>query len=81
MVRSYNIKCHTAPQILDVSPCTVSGGFSFGAYDAAKKYAVENLPGYEVIPGGIPFQQGRKFEAINHSAQLGADIFVTETEY
>ena len=81
MNRAYNVTCRLAPQISNAFPRTVSGGFSFGAYDAAKKYAAENLPGYEVIPGGVPFPQGRRFEAINHSAQLGADIYVTETVY
>ncbi len=81
MNRSYKISCRLAPQIPNAFPCTVSGNFSFGSYDAAKKYAADNLPGYEVIPGGVPYPNGRRFEAINHASQLGADIYVTETVY
>lgn len=81
MNRAYNITCQLAPQITAAFPDTVSGSFSFGHYDAAKKYVAENLPGYELIPGGVPYPQGRRFDAINHEAGLGASVFVSETMY
>lgn len=81
MNRSYKIVCQLAPQIPAAFPATISGGFSFGHYDAAKKYVSENLPNYELIAGGVPYPQGRRFDAINHAAGLGASIFVSETIY
>jgi hypothetical protein len=79
MNRSYRVSCQLAPQIPHAFPATVSGSFSFGAYDAAKKYTKENLPGYVVIPGGVAYSDCRRFDAINHEAGIGASIWVKET--
>ena len=81
MNRAYKITCNLAPQIPAAFPATVSGSFSFSHYDAAKKYTADNLPGYELIPGGVPYPQGRRFDAINRAAGIGASVFVSETIY
>lgn len=53
---------------------TIRGGFSFGAFDAAKKFAAAWMPGYEVVPSN----RTDRFDAINHGSQRGALIWVTE---
>lgn len=52
----------------------ITGGFSFGAFDAAKKFAAESMPGYEVVPSN----RTDRFDAINHGAQHGVLIWVQE---
>ena len=81
MNRTYKITCHIAPNCTLGESQTISGSFSFSYYDAAKKYAADNLPGYDVILGGVPYPQGRRFDAINNEMRLGASIFVSETIY
>ena len=81
MNRAYNVTCQVAPKIPNAFPAVVSGSFSFSFFDAAKKYVADNLPGYEAIPGGVAYPQGRRFDAINHEAGLGAIVFVQETLY
>lgn len=77
--RVYSISASAAPGVLTHAKGVVEGSFSFGALDAAKKWAQDNLPAYQVIPGGIFVQSGeRRFEAIDHDAQLGAVIYVRE---
>ena len=77
--RVYECRPVVAPTLLTPPAGVVQGSFSFGAYDAAKKWVKEHLPTYEVIPGGQPLHPvGRKFNAIDHSAGLGADIYVLE---
>ena len=56
-----------------------SGGFAYGARDAARDYARDTLPGFDVIPGGRIESPGLwRFEAVNQSTQRGAVLWVRE---
>ena len=76
--RSYSVSAQVAPGIKQPYSDKISGSFSFGAFDAAVSYCKGSLPGYEVIPGGVAYSDCRRFDAIDHAAQLGASIWVRE---
>lgn len=79
MSRTFSVKCTLAPGLTDVGIHTIKGSFSFGAYDAAKRFTLDSLIGYSPIPGGIQIDSKLwVFNAINHELQLSALIYVTE---
>lgn len=81
MYRQYKVHAQVSPTIDAPAPEVIRGNFSFGAFDAVKKYCADNLPGYQAIPGGVAYGDGfRRFDAVNHDAGLGASIWVKEGE-
>ena len=79
MQRTYNIRASVAPSLPQPQPRAINGSFSFGAFNAAQDYAAKMLPGYEAMPGGrVESPYLWRFEAINHTDQLGAVIWVRE---
>jgi len=73
MDRAYRI---TSPQA--AAELIIVGGFSFGPFDAAKRYALTRLPTYSVLGGGTAFPGGHRFEAVDQAEQIGAFIYVRE---
>lgn len=79
MRRTFTVVANVAPGMPKPPGKEVSGAFSFGALDAARNYATEHLPGYDVIPGGLQISIGQwRFEAVNNGANLAAVLFVNE---
>lgn len=79
MRRAYSVRAHTAPGIDPPAAREQSGGFAYGAWNAARDYARDTLPGYDVIPGGRLVAPGvRAFDAIDYAGQRGAVLWVRE---
>ena len=78
MNRYYKVSATVAPNLQSVDSHIIHGSFSFSTFDAAKRFVADYLPTYEVIPGGVPYPQGRRFDAIDHDQQIGASLFVSE---
>lgn len=85
MTRTFHVHCGSH----DLPDATFTGlTFSAGAFDAAKRYAADKLPSYEVIPGGTgqrahvdddgKVYKVMRFEAVDHAAQMGAVLWVYE---
>jgi len=52
---------------------------AWGPIDAARDYARDTLPGFDVIPGGQQAGPGLwRFEAIHYPRQVGALLWVRE---
>lgn len=74
--RSFKVK-HAGKEAI------VSGSFSFGELDAARKYTAENIPDFQVIPiakfYGIDedsLNNLYRVELINHSLQIGDVLWI-----
>jgi len=80
MKRAYVITATLAPGHVTPPTETVSGPFSFAAFNAATAYCQKHMPGYLAIPGGRFELEGLRFEAINHGAGLGAVLWVREVQ-
>jgi len=80
-MRNYKIKIVSKDKTYDNLQIPANSFF-----DAANKACINNLPGYQVIPGGKSYPisisndgiliETKSFEAINHSLGLGALIWV-----
>ena len=79
--RRYTISCQGKPTD------TIAGNITCSAYDAAKNYVQEFLPGYTLISCNYRMEQRDekyglhtlyKAEAINHDTQMGETIWVRE---
>lgn len=77
--RRYTISCQGKPTD------TIAGNITCSAYDAAKAYVAEFLPGYTLVSCSYRLVQRSeeyglhtlwKAEAINHDTQMGTDIWV-----
>lgn len=76
-MRSYKVHAHVPTHLGTAPEQFINGSFSFGQFDAAKKYCKENLLGYDAIQGGQDFCNGlRRFQAVNNDLGYGADIWV-----
>jgi hypothetical protein len=79
--RRYTISCQGKPTD------TIAGNITCSAYDAAKAYAAEFLPGYTLIACSYrQVQESEDYdlhilwraEVINHDTQMGEVIWVRE---
>lgn len=79
--RRYTISCQGKPTD------TIAGNITCSAYDAAKEYASQFLPGYTLVSCSYRLVQASKqyglhalylAAAINHETQMGADIWVRD---
>lgn len=79
--RRYTISCQGKPTD------TIAGNITCSAYDAAKAYVAEFLPGYTLISCSYRLTSASeeyglhtlyKAEAINHETQMGEVIWVRE---
>lgn len=77
--RSFRISVQVAPS--EPKPIIDSISTTKAVLDIAREYVSTQLPGYECIPVARPCgSRVWRVEAINHSKQLGAAIWLTEIE-
>lgn len=80
--RVFNVR-HVAPLGVTPAPAEdVAGGFAFGALDAARRYAAQHLPGFDVVPVASTVAPGVwRVECIDHGGQRGALLMVREVSF
>jgi hypothetical protein len=79
-MRKFKVSAHVAPDVQPPDAAEIIGGFAFGAVNAAREYARERLPEFEVISARLECYARRlwRCEAVNHTAQTGAILWVCE---
>lgn len=79
-MRRFTVAARCAPNMQAPEAAEISGGFSFGAFNAACEYARERLPAFDVVGGRLESFGAClwRFEAVNLAAQTGAVLWVRE---
>ena len=79
-MRSFKVVVVTPPVLnLPKVSYEYEGRIPFGHFSAAKACAEEHLPGYSIIPGGVPYPGGFRFTA--HSEEYAFHLYVSERYY
>ena len=85
--RVYKVSAHVAPGLQKPPEEAMAGPYWFGPHDAARAYVGKYMPSYTVLYASyVKIQDTEAYglhtlwraSAIDHAAQLGADIWIRE---